>query len=624
LLTAEGAVLVPPRNGAKSVRVRLIGARKTMPQGESPTGGFANYYWSSDPKRWLEGIPFFARVRYGNAYRGIDVLFHGSHDELEYDFEVGSGARPDDIIFSLDGADATTISSDGSLKITAGDNTCRMLPPVAYHTGQEGRRSVQVSYRLLAKNRVAFQLGNYDPSAKLTIDPVVQYANLISVNNGINVGAIQVDAAGDLFIAGDTGASNYPVVNGTPPSASGSDQIYDTKLNPAGDTILYSTFLPASGFSTARGLALDASGNAYVTGVAGGSDFPFTSNLSSCTSNCQGGFVAELSATGSLTYSALIGSVIPRAITIDAAGKAYIAGDAGGPGLQTVNAFEPSYIGMSCTSCSNAFFARLNSAGTAFDFSSYFAAPNQTSGELLATGIGLDQSGNLFLAGFTVFGGTPPLLNPWQQVVGTLFLAKFAPDGKTLLFSTQFGSSSFQNDTLTGMSLGADGTVYLVGTTQSQDYPYAINAAGHQVFPNGFASGTFSMFATAINPALNGLTYSTYLGDGFTNAMAVDAAGHLHVAGTSVLNLIPLENAVVGDVTSGGFVLELDQTGTPVSVSQFGGHFIQEAPTAIAADGSGNVFVAGPFSPQERVSSQPIRPGDCGSYLGPGYRIRFW
>jgi hypothetical protein len=585
-----------------------------MPVGESPTGGFANYYWSNDPNQWLERVPFFARVRYPNAYRGIDVLFHGSHDELEYDFEVSPGASPGSIAFDMDGADDIAISSDGSIRITAGHDTWRILPPVAYQTTHEGRKSVQIVYRLLAKNRVAFKLGDYDPSAKLTIDPVVQYANLISANNRINVAAIQVDAAGDLFIAGDTGASNYPVVNGIPSGSLG--QVYVTKLNPAGDTILYSTFLASTGSSSAQGLALDASGNAYVTGGAG-NGFPFTSNLGSCTSNCQGGFVAKLSSTGSLTYATLLGAVSPRTITVDSAGKAYVAGDTGGPGLLTVNAFEPSYVGLVCTTCSNAFFARLNSIGNAFDFASFFASPSQTSGELLATGIGLDPSGNVLLAGFSVQGGAPPLLNSWQQVAGTLFLAKFAPDGKTLLFSTQFGSSaSPQNDTLTGMRVGTDGTVYLVGTTQSQDFPYAINAAGHQVLPNGFASGTFSMFATAINPALNGLTYSTYLGDGFTNSMAVDPAGHLYVTGTSVLNLIPLANAVVGDVTSGGFVLVLDQTGTPVSVSQFGGHFIEQAPTAVAADGAGNVFVAGPFSPQNVSPPEQPDPVIVGPALG--------
>jgi hypothetical protein len=595
-LRGDGLVLTSRQSGdPRSVHLRLLHAAQQVLVDGTATGGLANYYKSANRSEWLENIPLFSAVRYHDIYQGVDVVFHGRQDQLEYDFDIGPGAAAEKIRFAIEGADRVSLRHDGRLSITAGKKTWLLLPPLAYQQYGSGRKNVPVRYQVLRHNVIRFELGSFDRSVPLVIDPVVQYANILSVDNSTNVAAIRADSSGDLFIAGDTSANDYPVVGGTGPNSAGSDQVYLTKLDPSGATILYSTYLPASGFSTTRALAVDGNGNAYVAGSAGGSDFPFTSNLSTCTSGCEGGFVAKLSPAGSLVYATLLGDqgLSPRALTVDSSGSAYIAGNTLDGSLQAINAFEPSYIGLSCTSCSNGFYAKLNSTGTAVDFASYFAGSNQFSGEVMVEGIGLDGSGNILLAGDTSFGGTAPLLNPWQSVAGTLFLSKFAPDGKTLLFSTNFGSSGFQNDSLAGMAIGGDGTIYLVGDTQSGDYPYTLNAAGHQILPNGF-----SIFATAIKPTLDGLVYSTYLGDGFANALALDAANHLHVVGTSVLNLIPRQNAVVSDVTSGGFAVELDPAGVPVSVSQFGGHLTAEVPTAVTTDPTGNVYVAGGFSPQ--------------------------
>jgi HYDIN/CFA65/VesB family protein/beta-propeller repeat-containing protein len=599
-LTDTGAVFATSSAGkVHSVRMRFLGAKKSEPSGESATGGLVNYYRSSDSKKWLTRIPLFSAIRYSQLYPGIEGVFHGQLDRLEYDFEIAPGGSPNDIRFQLQGADQIAIAADGSLDIVSGPESWQMLPPIAYQMRGGQRISIPVSYRLLRDKSIVLKVNKFDHSSVLIIDPVVQYGTLLATNNSIHVAALQVDSSGDLIIAGDTFASNYPVVNGKGPSATGSNQIYVTKLNPAGDTILYSTYLPASGFSSARALGLDQSGNAYVAGIAGASDFPNTTNLASCSPQfCNAGFVAKLAPDGSLVYSSILasGQVLPRGIAIDAGGNAYVAGNATDNTLKTVNAFQPSYSGLICTSCSNAFFAKLDASGTSYVFASYFAGPATNSGgEMSAKGIALDSSGNIFIAGETQIG--EPLVNPWESG-GGLFISEFAPDGKTLLFSTGFGSSGA--DHLTGITVGADGTVYLVGSAGGQDFPYTLDAVAH---PLGGAS--FPMFVTAIDPGLTKLTYSTYLGDGLDPVMALDSASHLHVGGLSVLNLLPRQNAVVSDVTSGGFVLELDAAGKPVNVSEFGGHFAAQVPTAIAVDSSGSVYIAGNLAQNTSFLTQP-------------------
>lgn len=588
VITQDGVVLNSPASGPQHhVRIRLRGQEGLAPAGESPTGGFANYYRSQERSQWFTHIPLYAQVRYPSIARGVDVLLHSREGQLEYDFKLLPGASTQKIRFSLEGADKVRLAADGNLEVISGSSNWRLLRPTAYQIASASRHTIPVKYKILGDGSIGFKLGAYDHSLPLTIDPVVQYSAIIGVNNDITVSGISVDAAGDLFITGSTFATNYPVVNGQQHSATGSQQVYITKLNPAGDTILYSTYMPASGFSTASSLALDSSGDAYVIGIAGGSDFPLTStNLGTCSPQlCNAGFVAKFAPDGTLAYATLLssGQTLPKSIAVDGAGSAYVSGLTDSS-LQAVNAFESTPVG-------SGFFAKLNPTGTDFIFASYFGDPLQPGSGLNITGIALDGSGNIFLAGQ---GTNPAILNPWQ-VGGALFIAKFAPDGQTLLFSSGFGGSS---GSITGIAVGADGTLFLAGRASS-DFPFSLNAPSHIVQDNGNA-----MFAAAVNPALTGFTYSNYLGDGNVDAVFLNPANnHFYVAGAAVQNLPPLANAVVSDVSTTpgfppGFAMELDPLGAPVTVTQFGGRLTQEELTAITADASNSLYVAGRISPQ--------------------------
>ena len=609
-LTRYGAVVSSATPYSReSVRIHLDGGLGAQPAGESATGGLANYYRSRDRSQWLTHIPLYSRVRYPSVIKGIDIIFHGHEDQLEYDFEVAPGASPGNIKFSLEGASKISISSDGVLDFTSGSANWRLLRPRAHQMRGGIAQPVASAYRILRDGSVGFTVGPYDHSLPLTIDPVVQYSNIIGVNNSISVSGMQVDTAGNLFIAGHTSASNYPVVNGKQPLLNGSEQIYITKLDPTGHTILYSTYIPASGFSTANALTLDANGNAYVAGITGAADFPLTStNLGVCGQFCNAGFVTKFAPDGTMVYSTLLssGQALPKGIVVDAAGSAYVAGLAYDNTLKTVNAFQPALVGQICTSCTNAFFAKLNATGDGYLFASYFANPGHTSGETFASGIGIDAAGNVYLAG----QGDPPIVNPWQ-IGGGLFIAKFAPDGKTLLFSSGFGGAA---GSLAGMAVGSDGTLFLAGRAGG-DFPFSLNAASHMVQDNGNG-----IFAAAVDPTLTKLTYSAYLGDGNANAIFLSSSNHLFVAGSSVKGLPPLANAVVSDLASPGFVIELDALGAPVTVTQFGGHSTQEAPTAIAA-ASGDLYVAGSLSPTNSFpQADPIIVGPTfGQGTGNGF-----
>ena len=602
-LTDHGVVLSGQGPGATgSVLIRLLASGKSSPAGEVPTGGVVNYYPTQDRKNWLTGIPMFRRVRYASIHPGVDVVFHGNDGALEYDFEIAPGSSPEKIALAVEGAKRISVAADGGLEINAGKQTWHLLAPAAYQLKEGVKQPVSVRYQITSTNRFKFVIGSYDRSAKLVIDPVVEYAKIIGLNNDTQVNGMALDGAGNLYIAGTTFASDYPVVNGQPGKfPAGSTQVYLTKINPAGDTILFSTYIPCSGFSRLDGLRVDANGNAYLIGEPGGSDFPVTTTALGTT----GGFLAKFAGDGTMIYSSILGGAFPRGLRADSLGNAYVIGEAG-PTLQTTAAaFQPV---PPCPTCGAKFFAKVDPTGSAYIFASYFYDPatatlvGATAG--VNPGIALDPAGNIFLMG-QGNSATVPHVKAWQ-IGGGLFLAKFAPDGKTLEFSTDLGGGSSSEQPV-GLEVGSDGTVFVIGTTKSNDYPYSINAAGHPALPEG----DIVTFASAINPALNGFTYSTYVASGSATGVFLDANNHLYIAG-SASRILPLEGAVVSDIgqAGSGFFTELDAAGNPVKVSRFGGHLTDETPTAITADAAGSVFIAGATSPQNEVPQpDPILVG---------------
>jgi Cep192 domain 4/Beta-propeller repeat len=584
LLMRDGFALYSPADQGKAVRVHLLNANPSGPIPESPTGGYANYYLSNNPAKWLSHIPLYSRVRYKQIYPGIDAVFYGSLEQLEYDLEVAPGANPATLRFAFSSADHLSIESNGSLKIATGGQNWFFLAPVAYQFHGSKKSPVQVSYQLSPHGLVSFRLGAYDPTQALVIDPVVTVASYLPGTDLTSITATETDSAGNLFILG---TAKY--------------QVSIVELNQSSSAIVFYTHIGTLNAnvnsSTPTALALDQNDSVFATGFTNDAGFPFTADLTTCGTSCivAEGFVTKLDSSGALSYSVRVGES-PRSITVDSSGDAYVAGDGVDNSLQTVNAFQSS-PGPFCTSCDEAFFAKLNSSGTAFLYSSYFSGTSQPSGEIQAQSIALDPSGNVLIAGNT--NEDPPLVNPWQSGIGGLFFAKFAPDGKTLLLSTRFGSSQNLSETapagdvLSGMKVGQDGTVYLVGYTQSQDFPYSANSPAHQLEAGGYGVGTSYMFAVAIDRSLTKLTYSDYLGEGFPTAMAIDSTGNLFVSGEAVLDLLPLANAVVSDISTGGFYLELDPSGKPVAVSDFGGHVSSFIPTTIASGPGGSIYLVG-------------------------------
>ncbi len=272
-LTEREAVLVS--RGAEPVRVRLAHAGKPHSiQGLEPTGGISNYFIGNDPARWRTSIPNYGRVEYKSVYSGVDLVYYGNPQKLEYDLVVAPGADVAAIQVEYEGVESMRLDDDGDLVLKTAAGELRQKRPVAYQDTASGRVEVKVGYRLRPGRRVAFELARYDARRRLVIDPILLYSTYLG-GSGFDWGqGIAVDGSGNAYVTGYTTSADFPTVNPLQAHGLGYDA-FVTKINAAGSVLLYSTYMGGdSGVNYGYAIAVDASGNAYVTGTTSATNFP--------------------------------------------------------------------------------------------------------------------------------------------------------------------------------------------------------------------------------------------------------------------------------------------------------------------------------------------------------------
>jgi hypothetical protein len=292
LLMRNGAVVRSA--GHRDVRVTFAGGTgTTTPVGEAATTGVVNYLVGNDPARWHTNIATFARVRYPAVYPGIDVVYHASKGELEYDVVVGPGADPRQIRMHVDGADRVALEG-GDLIIRADDTVLTVRRPVLYQGEGAGRRAVDGAFVRRADGDIGFDVGRYDASGPLVIDPVLVYSSYLpasvfpsnpqQVPTGIAVGA-----DGAVYLMGKT-----TVTFGFIPQ----DDLFIAKVNPSGSSLAFTTYLGGASNEVPKAIKLGPSGSIYMAGETLSFDFPAVATTPTGSAVQGDAFLARLSATG--------------------------------------------------------------------------------------------------------------------------------------------------------------------------------------------------------------------------------------------------------------------------------------------------------------------------------------
>ena len=619
-LTARGAVLAlqnqQSQHGEQAntavLRMGLIGANAGAAiNGVDRLPGTSNYFIGNDAKRWHTNVPTYAAVKYASVYRGIDLIYHGEQRQLEYDFVVGEGANPGCIQLSFDGAKTVSIDRSGDLHIvTGGDKAVVMRAPVAYQESEGRRTPVTAGYVLHSRTRVGLRLGDYDRSRLLVIDPTLVYSTYLG---GLTRGlAIAVDSTGSAFVTGNTASADFPTTPGalqTTLKGSGSSDFGDafvTKFSPDGSTLVYSTYLGGSADDVGNSIAIDASGNAYVTGQTLSADFPTAkpfqpSCLTVNNGECAAAFVSKLNADGSaLLYSTYLGGhggQTGASIALDSNRNAYVSGSTTASDFPTTSgAFQQQCISCAATGSYNAFVTKLNAQGSALVYSTFLdgIGPADYSG---AGGIAVDASGDAYVAGSTYATDFPTTAGAFQTVYAggqfDGFVTKLNAAGSALVYSTYLGGS--QGDSVGPIAVDSSGSAYVTGDTFSTDFPITPGA-----FQTNFlaTSSNFLVdpFVTKLNPSGTSLVYSTFLGVGEGLAIAIDTAGNAYIAGAagSIPTVNPIQAANAGD--SDAFVTELNSAGSAALFSTYLGGPNNDWAAGVAVAG-GDIYIAGAASP---------------------------
>lgn len=589
-LTARGATLAL-EDGRQVVRLSLVGSRTpARTKGISRLPGTVNYLGLHHT-----GIPTFGGVRYVDAWPGVSLDFRGSDSQLEYDFRLAAGADPSRIALRLTGARGLHLNADGDLVAALAHGNLRQPRPVAYQQVGYRRRLVPASYVLGPGGKVALRLGAYDRRRPLVVDPKIHYSTYLGGGGDEYAGhlvlpTIAVDAAGDAYVTGETTSTDFPTTSGalSRRRSSGEVDAFVAKLDPAGRRLAYSTYL---GPGLGHGIAVDAAGDAYVTGSAGSSRFPVTPGAYS---RCAAGtvFIAKLDPGGStLGYSTCLhgGSLSPAgAIAVDAAGAAYVTGTTGGgpPGCSTcgLDFATPGAFQTRPHGGGEAFVAKLDPTGSALVYATFLSGRGADAGH----GIAIDATGAAYVTGYTESKDFPTSAHAFQRGQRgprNVFVAKLSPSGSALEYATRLRGHGGLYDEGDAIAVDGAGAAYVTGLAEERDFPTTRRA-----FRRSVARGD-STFVTKLAPAGRALVYSGVKPGLGGHGIAVDTTGAAYVVGPCA--------CVVKVSPSGGALIYSTNIGSARSLANGGG---------IAIDPHGNAYVTGSARRHFRTTAGALQP----------------
>ena len=377
-----------------SLYMQFDGAgREVRMEGAEPLPGHANFLLGG-AESWHAGIPLYGAVVYRDLYPGIDMRYGANGRNLKSEFTVAPGADPARIRIRYVGADAVKLAEDGSLEITLQGQVLTEQPPEIYQQVDGRRVSVPGSFTV-ANATVGFIVSGYDAAQPLIIDPVLSYSTLLGGSNSDAAMSLAVDAAGAAYVAGFTASRDFPTANAAQNANAGSNDIFVAKLNAAGNGLVYCTYLGGSGDDRAYGIAVDASGAAWVTGSTASGNFPVRLALQSKLAGGRNAFVLKLNAAGNaLLFSTYLGgnaSDTANGIALDGSGNAYVTGD-----TTSVN-FPTTGLQTSKRAGQDAFVTKVSADGSRLIYSTYLGGSSDDHGAAIA----VDAGGSAYVTGST-------------------------------------------------------------------------------------------------------------------------------------------------------------------------------------------------------------------------------
>lgn len=601
-----------PGDDPKAAAVRMEwtgsqGAVTAEPAGKLP--GVSHYYLGSNPSGWVTGVPQYEEVVLKEIYPGVDLKYYGSGGRLEYDISVGPNADPSQVRFKVEGARSMKIDGGGDLLIETPAGELRWKRPVSYQLSSTSRKAVTSRYAVDGST-VRFEVGSYDRSKRLVIDPVLVYSTLLGGIDAELGARLALDPQGNAYLGGTTYSRNFPI---NTPNLQGRalQGLYDAflaKVNPAGTQILYCTYFGGSDLDIINAITVDPRGAVYAAGPTSSGDLPLSDTAYSRTKQgFSDAFAVKLNPGGTLGYSTYFGGPGDENVTdieVDASGSAYLAGFSSDRLPTSPNAAQREFGGGR----TDAFVLKLNPDASQVVYATHFGGRGEeeftygNSGETLprivgaaAFGIAIDGQGNAWIAGSTTSGNLPltdRTFGPYGGGFTDVYLAKLNSDGSRFTFVTYLGGGGI--DVFSSLGTDSQGNAYLCGTTSSRNFPVTPNGLNR-----GFLGGEFDAFVTKVAADGATLLYSTYFGgtgEDACNTLTTAVGGEIYFVGSTTSRNFP----VTADALDPGpprrttpFLTALNAAGSQLLTSGFFGGVDAGSFNDIKLDVEGGIYLTG-------------------------------
>jgi phosphoribosylcarboxyaminoimidazole (NCAIR) mutase len=620
-----------------AVKLDFVGANADVrPSGEEKTGAVISYF-KGKPEEWKAGLPTYSRIVYKNLWPGIDVAYYGTVDKMKYEFVVHPGSDPSLIRLAYRGASAVELNGEGRLKVRTPAGGFEDDRPVGYQEINGDRVDVAMSYLLeeqsakdagpggqeaVTKSYVyGFEVGDYDRTKPLVLDPAVLfYCGYIGGSLGDGGAGIAVDSMGNAYITGSTSSTEatFPVFGGPDLTNNGNGDAFVAKVNASGTALVYCGYIGGSDYDRGFAIAVDGSGNAYVTGRTWSAEttFPVIGGPDLTHNGGEDAFVAKVNASGTaLVYCGYVGGGDwdeGYGIAVDGSGNVYVAGY-----TESTEATFPAIGGPDLTYNGgrfDAFVAKVNASGTALVYCGYIGG----SGDDWGYAIAVDGSGNAYITGFTnstqatfpVIGGLDLTHNGGEDA----FVAKVNASGTALVYCGYIGGGDW--DEGYGIAVDGSGNAYVAGNTSSTEATFPVLYG-----PDLTQNGSYDAFVAKVNASGTALVYCGYIGgsdwdEGY--GIAVDGSGNAYVTGRtwSAETTFP----VIGgpDLTFNGnddaFVAKVNASGAALVYCGYIGGSLNDMGYGIAVDSTGNAYATG--STFSTAASFPVIGGPDLTYNG--------
>jgi len=558
-----------------------------------------NYLLGNDQSKWVVNVPNYEAVVYEDIYADIDLKYYARNGQMEYDFIVGPGADPSQILVQYEGAKDLRVNDRGELVVETDWGEITEHRPLVYQVVNGVREVIDCQYALIDDCVFGFHMPfGYNIELAIVIDPVLSYGTYLG-GADFDLGvSVAFDAEGNMYLAGSTFSADFPVLAPYQTYQGDADH-FVTKINSSGSSLIYSTYVGGVGYDELQAIAVGNDGCVYMTGLTRSTDYPLEHPYQSY-GGASDAFVTKLNANGdSLVYSTYLGGTAEDKawdIAIDSEGNGYVTGGTESDDFPLSGPIQTDQIGQ------DAFVTKLSGTGGLI-YSTYLGS----SGSDAAISVAVDLDGNAYVCGKSDSADFP-LVNTMQgfQGVTDVFVAKINNVGNSLVFSTFLGGTD--DDRATGLAIDSGNNVYLCGNTYSEDFPLSNPYQTDQPGKDAFVVKLDSSGAS--------LVYSTYLGSSGDDAaadIAVDGYRNAYVLGYPRDADFPeLDSYQPYQAHNDIFVTKLSVSGTTLVYSSFMGGTNSQTALSIAVDDFGHAYVGGFTISTDFPVENPYQPANAG------------